>query len=381
MGGFNLSGGYAAGEGADALEQLLSRVFAEAQAKKRAQQEDSRITIDQQRADDATALRTLDQEARAEDRTLRQKGAQQATGLKLAGTLSRGQEIGPDTIAALTGADLGETVKGPTLGSRNITGPNLTSTVNPGKGPSYRGTAGQQEAWGQDDELDRQIAVAKPEIRGRLTLAKTLDPDKRGGAITELMREQAKPTTKSPALQEYEDAKSQGYPGSFSQYQNDDANRKRPSVNVHTGGTAPASGPSPYMQERTIRNLQSVKELDKKVSGWTTGAGSLLGGLPATEARDFKAELDTLKANIAFGELTAMREASKTGGALGQVSERELALLTATRGALDPAQSPANFRTQLKKVGDSLARWEATAKGKPQTSPQQKGGFTVVEIK
>jgi hypothetical protein len=53
-----------------------------------------------------------------------------------------------------------------------------------------------------------------------------------------------------------------------------------------------------------------------------------------------------------------MREASKTGGALGQVSERELKLLTSVFGALDQLQSAEQLKTQLKKIKSSVKRWE-----------------------
>lgn len=121
---------------------------------------------------------------------------------------------------------------------------------------------------------------------------------------------------------------------------------------------AAAEAPSPYTAERSQRTRQSVRELMGKVGVNTSGWGSLLSYLPATDARNFAAELDTLKANIAFNELAQMRAASKTGGALGSVSERELALLEATLGALDAGQSPENLRQQLQKVDDSIARWE-----------------------
>lgn len=126
-----------------------------------------------------------------------------------------------------------------------------------------------------------------------------------------------------------------------------------------TGGTGtPDTGPSDYSLERAQRNVEAVDTLSKKVSPWTTGAGSVLSNLPATDARNFAAELNTLKANIAFSELTAMREASKTGGALGQISDREEQLLSSTLGALDPGQSPANFQAQLTKIRDSITRWQ-----------------------
>ena len=120
-----------------------------------------------------------------------------------------------------------------------------------------------------------------------------------------------------------------------------------------------AAGQSPYAKERNTRILQSVDELIDRVNLWTAGPGSTLSYIPGTDARDFAAELDTLKGNIGFGELTAMREASKTGGALGQVSNIELGMLTSALGGLDPGQSPANLQRQLAKVRGSIERWNA----------------------
>lgn len=128
-------------------------------------------------------------------------------------------------------------------------------------------------------------------------------------------------------------------------------------------GGAADGGPSPYATERGARTIQSVDELIGKVGRLTTGFGSILAGIPETAARNFRAELDTLKANIAFNELTQMREASKTGGALGQVSNIELNLLQSALGALDAGQSPDNLREQLQKIKESVQRWnEAQAR-------------------
>ena len=114
---------------------------------------------------------------------------------------------------------------------------------------------------------------------------------------------------------------------------------------------------SPYRAESIQRMKQSVEELMGRVSGSTVGFAGLFSGVPSSDAKDFSADLDTLKANIAFDALTAMREASKTGGALGQVSERELALLEATLASLDQKQSPENFSKNLQKIEDSINRW------------------------
>lgn len=124
-----------------------------------------------------------------------------------------------------------------------------------------------------------------------------------------------------------------------------------------TAGQVDASGA--YTAERARRTVQSVDSLIDRVGPWTVGRGALLSYIPETDAADFEADLNTLKANIAFGELSAMRAASKTGGALGAVSERELALLESTLGALSTKQSAANFKRNLQQIKDSINRWEA----------------------
>lgn len=136
--------------------------------------------------------------------------------------------------------------------------------------------------------------------------------------------------------------------------------------------TKPTQTISPYQEERMIRNLQSITDLRNRASGWNTGWGSLFAGIPASDARAFKADIDTLKANITFGELTAMREASKTGGALGQVSDRENALLGAALGSLDVGQSKAEFLNNLTQIEDSINRWkEAAAQLNQNPQPSQ----------
>ena len=114
---------------------------------------------------------------------------------------------------------------------------------------------------------------------------------------------------------------------------------------------------SSYTEEMKNRTLESVDELLAQVNPYTVGFGVLVKGIPTSQARSFAAQLDTLKANIAFGELTAMREASKTGGALGQVSDREGKLLANALGALDQGQSPEQFKAQLEKIKICINKW------------------------
>lgn len=83
----------------------------------------------------------------------------------------------------------------------------------------------------------------------------------------------------------------------------------------------------------------------------TTGMiGEWLSGIGGTNARNLRGLVDTVKANAGFEQLQAMREASPTGGALGQVSERELAFLQSTIGNLEQSQTAEQLKDNLNRV-------------------------------
>lgn len=67
-----------------------------------------------------------------------------------------------------------------------------------------------------------------------------------------------------------------------------------------------------------------------------------------TDARQMETYVQTLRSNLAFDRLQKMRDRSKTGGALGQVSNIELKLLESSVAALDPGSK--NFKEQLAEV-------------------------------
>ena len=67
-----------------------------------------------------------------------------------------------------------------------------------------------------------------------------------------------------------------------------------------------------------------------------------------------QAKLDSIKSQTFVSALQAMREASKTGGAVGNVSDREGDRLENTIAALGQAQSTADFKAQLKKAQAQL---------------------------
>lgn len=103
-------------------------------------------------------------------------------------------------------------------------------------------------------------------------------------------------------------------------------------------------------------NLDTIKDVRGRLGATTTGIGGLLlRNLPATEAKNVDELLVTLKANLSFDKLQKMREASKTGGALGQVSDIENKKLENAVAALNQTAKEKFTREQLDKVEKSLA--------------------------
>ena len=132
--------------------------------------------------------------------------------------------------------------------------------------------------------------------------------------------------------------------------------------NVNTGQWVlpPATTQNTYGAKVAETALGVIDDITPQVNNYTVGPiGKAASNIPGTPAYNFKSALETLKSNIAFGALTEMRAASKTGGALGQVSDREGALLQSSLGALDIGQSPTQFKAQLKKIKDSITRWNS----------------------
>jgi hypothetical protein len=78
-------------------------------------------------------------------------------------------------------------------------------------------------------------------------------------------------------------------------------------------------------------------------SGFLPDAGvgaATLANFPNTDARAINGLLNTVKARIGFDELGRMRQASPTGGALGNITEREIKMLQAIAGELDQSHGP-----------------------------------------
>lgn len=86
-----------------------------------------------------------------------------------------------------------------------------------------------------------------------------------------------------------------------------------------------------------------------------TGTGAYVSSfISETPARAVWNAINTVQANLGFEQLQKIKESSPTGGALGQVSERELLFLQSVVASLDPTDK--NFDSNLKQVEDSYKK-------------------------
>lgn len=79
--------------------------------------------------------------------------------------------------------------------------------------------------------------------------------------------------------------------------------------------------------------------------------GGALGNLGVNqEAVDLRNQLDVIGSTVALDRLQQMREASRTGGALGSVTENELKLLMSSLGSINQTSSPELLRESLMNI-------------------------------
>jgi hypothetical protein len=192
-------------------------------------------------------------------------------------------------------------------------------------------------------------------------------------------------TPATPAsVDEYQFAVSQGYKGTFFDYEKEMAEAKRAETNVKIGselGTIPAGymlvtdpitgaksmvpvAGSPAAQEAEAAAAKAeqrkgmadaatqtivgtaAKAREAAQSRTLTGPlGSLSAFNPATQNAELYRQVESLKSQAALENINAMRQASPTGGALGAASDADMLLLREKSGALDP-RSP-NFLRDL----------------------------------
>ena len=139
--------------------------------------------------------------------------------------------------------------------------------------------------------------------------------------------------------------------------------------------------PPPVIENPTVTsNIDAlIPQLDEDLASWLPSnvagfGGKILSNIPGSDAYDFNARIETIKANIGFDKLQGMRDASPTGGALGQVSEMELRQLNASMGNLDIGQSPEQLRKNLIAVREQYIRTIRAIEAQRQGYRQMQGG-------
>jgi hypothetical protein len=111
--------------------------------------------------------------------------------------------------------------------------------------------------------------------------------------------------------------------------------------------------------------------IDDPAIGRITGVMGMFPNVPGGDAANAQSRLNTLKSQIGFAVLQAMRDASKTGGALGAVSDTENKLLQNNIAALETVQDESQLKEQLRKI----VSYAQEAKGRLRSAyDQQYGG-------
>lgn len=91
----------------------------------------------------------------------------------------------------------------------------------------------------------------------------------------------------------------------------------------------------------------TILEKNRLASG---PAGAALQYVPFTDAQAVAKLAESMKSNISIDRLQAMREASPTGGALGQVPVQQQVFLMQVLGSLDLSQKPEIVQDNFKRV-------------------------------
>jgi len=111
------------------------------------------------------------------------------------------------------------------------------------------------------------------------------------------------------------------------------------------------------LKTRTGEVRNTIADTKKLISAYTTGYGSVLSVLPMTDARTLENNLESIKADLAFSQLQALKDASKTGASgLGQTTRNEFEALQSRIKKLDPKS--ANFAKDLDAIDTVYARLE-----------------------
>jgi hypothetical protein len=169
------------------------------------------------------------------------------------------------------------------------------------------------------------------------------------------------------AIGEYNFAVANGYKGSFSQYQNEDANRKRPVTNVSMGGFTLGTGQTRYdangnvvasgatqntatspVKDNALSSAQNLLTMFQGGNKFAVGGSSIFGTLPGTKSRDFVTQFNNLKSLLSLDNIKLLK-------GQGAVSDAERNLLAQASSKLELSQSEAEFENSLGTIIKALS--------------------------
>lgn len=176
------------------------------------------------------------------------------------------------------------------------------------------------------------------------------------------------------------------------------------------GNLEPIPG-GPADQKRQIEMQNDTSQLDTLISNLDSMQGNIarlnahpgkkgitgfrgaLPNMPGTDAADAQAELDTLNSKTFVNALTSLRAASKTGAAVGGVSDKEGDKLQNSFQALNNSQSTEQFTQNLDRLYQDIEASKANIRNaygrkygtyqQPQQQPQPQSfnGFKVLKVR
>ena len=118
-----------------------------------------------------------------------------------------------------------------------------------------------------------------------------------------------------------------------------------------------------YVKSQADEALTNIDTALGLLTGETSGkfntAGTAFGRainqfVPGSDVANLNSALDTVKALVGFDALQKMRESSPTGGALGQITERELAFLQSVQGSLNTNQGTEQLVATINRIRQSF---------------------------
>lgn len=100
-----------------------------------------------------------------------------------------------------------------------------------------------------------------------------------------------------------------------------------------------------------VQDVGRALELLQDESNWIGPVASRVGGLiPGSSANVIQDHIDSIKSNISVDQLQSMRESSPTGGALGNVTEKQQEKLESLLGSLKNTQDREVLEDNLKRI-------------------------------